>query len=407
MESSSSSKGHAPETVPEDPEAGLIEDMEEERRNFFKIIAAFKYYRHSSMAELKRKECFLETLPAAHQQMLTSYREHLQNQRRCVEVNAQVIKQIIQDANCLFQNADHNIEPELQPADGLKLRYQDFQKVALWHRSKPISVEIHSPTWWFFIHAQVQITLKQIFRDWSEQGKLERDQCYSPIVQEITAFFNPAKYDLTKVKILVPGAGLGRLIYELACQGFYCEGNEFSLFMLIASNFVLNRCVVANQCTIYPWVHQVVNNLSQQNQLVPVSFPDVSPTKFPPKGTMNMVAGDFLQVYRDEDYWECIATCFFIDCANNIIEFIEVIKKILKPGGIWVNLGPLLYHFSDVPQEGSIEPTYEDLLEIIRSLGFIILKNETNIVTTYSQNPTSMHQSHYNSIYLVCQKPNN
>lgn len=45
MESSSSSKGHAPETVPEDPEAGLIEDMEEERRNFFKIIAAFKYYR--------------------------------------------------------------------------------------------------------------------------------------------------------------------------------------------------------------------------------------------------------------------------------------------------------------------------------------------------------------------------
>lgn len=131
--------------------------------------------------------------------------------------------------------------------------------------------------------------------------------------------------DLTKVKILVPGAGLGRLIYELACQGFYCEGNEFSLFMLIASNFVLNRydgvgrvlvfqyiyvnfgtflfclfyrCVVANQCTIYPWVHQVVNNLSQQNQLVPVSFPDVSPTKFPPKGTMNMVAGDFLQVRR-------------------------------------------------------------------------------------------------------------
>uniref|UniRef100_A0A182RP54 carnosine N-methyltransferase n=1 Tax=Anopheles funestus TaxID=62324 RepID=A0A182RP54_ANOFN len=217
----------------------------------------------------------------------------------------------------------------------------------------------------------------------------------------------PAKYDLSKVKILVPGAGLGRLIYELACQGFYCEGNEFSLFMLIASNFVLNRCVVANQCTIYPWVHQFVNNLSQQNQLVPVMFPDVSPRKFPPKGTMNMVAGDFLQVYRDEDYWECIATCFFIDCANNIIEFVEVIKKILKPGGIWVNLGPLLYHFSDVPGEGSIEPTYEDLLEIIRSLGFIILKSETNVVTTYSQNPSSMHQSHYNSIYLVCQKPYN
>ncbi|XP_058066746.1 carnosine N-methyltransferase [Anopheles bellator] len=362
-----------------------VDDMEEERKIFFKIIAAFKYYRHSSVIELKRKEGFLQSLPQTHQNMLQNYQEHLRNLKCCIDVNAQVIKQIIQDANCLFQNADHNIEPALQqPSDGrdaVKIRYQDFQKV--------------------------QITLKQIFRDWSEHGKLERDQCYRPIVEEITKFFDPSKYDLSKVKILVPGAGLGRLTYELACQGFYCEGNEFSLFMLIASNFVLNRCVIEKQCTIYPWVHQFVNNLSLKHQLEPVSFPDVSPTKFPPKGTMNMVAGDFLQVYRDENYWECIATCFFIDCANNIIEFVEVIKKILKPGGIWVNLGPLLYHFSDVPHEGSIEPSYDDLLHIVRSLGFTILRNETDIVTTYSQNPNSMHQSHYNSIYLVCQKPIN
>lgn len=51
----------------------------------------------------------------------------------------------------------------------------------------------------------------------------------------------------------------------------------------------------------------------------------------------------------------------------------EVIYSILKPGGIWINLGPLLYHFSDVPNENSIEPTYEDLIVIIRSVGFVIL----------------------------------
>lgn len=33
---------------------------------------------------------------------------------------------------------------------------------------------------------------------------------------------------------------MGRLTYELACLGYSCEGNEFSYFMLIASNFVLN-----------------------------------------------------------------------------------------------------------------------------------------------------------------------
>lgn len=56
--------------------------------------------------------------------------------------------------------------------------------------------------------------------------------------------------DISKIRILVPGAGLGRLTYELAYRGYYCEGNEFSLFMLVASNFVLNKCIVENQYTI-------------------------------------------------------------------------------------------------------------------------------------------------------------
>lgn len=39
-----------------------------------------------------------------------------------------------------------------------------------------------------------------------------------------------------------------------------------------------------------------------------------------------------LQVYTKENQWHCISTCFFIDCANNILSFIEAIYKILKPG---------------------------------------------------------------------------
>lgn len=353
---------------------------EEERINFYNIIAAFKCYRANSLNHVNRKEAYLNSLPVQHQTMLANYRDHLQKVRYCIEANYKVIKHIIQDADCLFYNESTkstNIS-QMHPPATPKVRNQDIQKV--------------------------QITLKQIFRDWSVEGQAERDQCYKPIIDEITDFFQDKHGAVDNVKILVPGAGLGRLIYEIAYRGYYCEGNEFSLFMLIASNFVLNRCVIENQCTFYPWVHQYVNNLSRSNQIEAITFPDVSPTKFPPKGTMNMVAGDFLQIYRDENYWDCVATCFFIDCANNIIDFVEIIYNILKPGGIWINLGPLLYHFSDSP-ENSIEPTYEDLIVIIRSCGFIVLKNKTDVTTKYSQNPTSMHQSEYKSIYLVCQKP--
>ncbi|XP_055593514.1 carnosine N-methyltransferase [Uranotaenia lowii] len=352
---------------------------EEERRNFYNIIYAFKCYRTNALNHVNRREAYLNCLPGNHQDMLAKYRDHLQKLRYCIDANSKVIKNIIQDADCLFYNDTGTIAQQIQPTSDVKVRSQDIQKV--------------------------HITLKQIFRDWTVEGLAERDQCYKPIIDEISNYYNSQTCNIEDVKVLVPGAGLGRLIYEIAYRGYYCEGNEFSLFMLIASNFVLNRCVIENQCTFYPWVHQYVNNLSRSDQIEAIYFPDISPTKFPPKGTMNMVAGDFLQVYKDENYWDCVATCFFIDCANNIIEFVEAIFNILKPGGIWINLGPLLYHFSDVPNENSIEPTYEDLVVIIRSCGFNILKNKTDVPTKYAQNPASMHQSEYKSIFLVCQKP--
>lgn len=98
------------------------------------------------------------------------------------------------------------------------------------------------------------------------------------------------------IKILVPGCGLGRLTYELACRGYECEGNEFSYFMLIASNFVLNNCTEANMYTLYPWVHQYVNNLKRADQVSAIRFPDVCPAKNKPRGILSVIAGDFLEV---------------------------------------------------------------------------------------------------------------
>lgn len=46
----------------------------------------------------------------------------------------------------------------------------------------------------------------------------------------------------------------------------------------------------------------------------------------------SMAAGDFLEVYSDEKYLDsqdCVVTCFFMDCAHNIVDFIELIYKVL------------------------------------------------------------------------------
>ena len=83
------------------------------------------------------------------------------------------------------------------------------------------------------------------------------------------------------------------------------------------------------------------------------------------------------KVYTDNNHWDCVATCFFIDCANNVVQFIETIYNILKPGGVWINLGPLLYHFSDMPTEDSIEPSYAILRDVILGFGFTFEVNSS------------------------------
>lgn len=71
-----------------------------------------------------------------------------------------------------------------------------------------------------------------------------------------------------------------------------------------------------------------------------------------------------------EDSWNSVVTCFFLDTANNVIEYIETIYNIMKKGGLWINFGPLLYHYSDMPNECSIELSWEELKNIIKKIGF-------------------------------------
>ena len=87
-----------------------------------------------------------------------------------------------------------------------------------------------------------------------------------------------------------------------------------------------------------------------------MKIPDVCPNEVmvgdPTNYDFSMVAGEFIEVYQNQPKkWDCIVTCFFIDTAHNILEYIECINKILKPNGLWVNIGPLLWHYSEQPNE--------------------------------------------------------
>jgi hypothetical protein len=72
-------------------------------------------------------------------------------------------------------------------------------------------------------------------------------------------------------------------------------------------------------------------------------------------------------------------TCFFIDTANNILEYVRLLNYLLKPGGSWINFGPLLYHYSEMDHELSVELSYEELRATFEPLGFKLVKEQVQI----------------------------
>ncbi|KAF6142038.1 hypothetical protein GIB67_038006 [Kingdonia uniflora] len=201
------------------------------------------------------------------------------------------------------------------------------------------------------------------------------DKCYKPILEELDRLFPSRCKDRPPCR-LVPGAELRRLVLEISCLGFISQGNEFSYYMMICSSFILYQTDTAGEWTIYPWVHSNCNSLSDNDQLRPVSFPDILPTSAVIIGGFSMCGGDFAEVYNDpsqEGSWDAMVTCFFLDTEHNIVEYIEIISRILRDGGVWINFGPLLYHFADangIEEEMPIELSLEDVKIVALQYGF-------------------------------------
>ncbi|KAM4576923.1 carnosine N-methyltransferase [Odontesthes bonariensis] len=354
------------------------EEAKLERQHFWRIIDAFRFYRVHVQEQVKRAERQFRSLSQHHQNLVPGVLYNLARISHCADHNQEVLQAIVDNSLHMFENVEYG-EWEKDPRKA--------------HPSTTFDMD------------KLKSTIKQFVRDWSETGQAERDSCYKPIIQEIERLFPCDQYDVSKVSVLVPGAGLGRLAWEIAQLGYTCQGNEWSFFMLFSSNFVLNRCEKVNALTLYPWIHQFSNNKRSCDQTRPIRFPDVNPQSLPFDSDFSMVAGDFVEVYTDSESWDCVATCFFIDTAHNVLEYVDTIWKILKPGGVWINLGPLLYHFENMANELSIELSYEDIRTAMVKLGFIIEVEKESMQSTYTENDRSMLRYVYDCVFFVARKP--
>ncbi|XP_058195468.1 uncharacterized protein LOC131311867 isoform X5 [Rhododendron vialii] len=422
-----------------------------EVKSLRRILSAYLNYPDAAEEDVKRYERSFRRLPPAHKALLSHLPSKFQRLRWCISKNSIFIFNMLQvfeppldmsqdidscEQHNLKNVQDHHLfsderevlscqsastsgqvsllkSDEVSCGEGSNLtcRSPDLVNVNQFqvYSSPPDwldpSLQLHVP---LVDVDKVRCIIRNIVRDWAAEGQRERDQCYKPILEELEIQFPNRRKD-SPPTCLVPGAGLGRLALDISCLGFISQGNEFSYYMMICSSFILNHTETAEQWTIYPWIHSNCNSLSDSDQLRPVSIPDIHPASAGITEGFSMCGGDFVEVYSDPSQvgvWDAVVTCFFLDTAHNIVEYIEIISRILKAGGVWINLGPLLYHFADVysqEDEMSIELSLEDVKRVAFQYGFQLEKERT-IETTYTTNPLSMMQNRYYAAFWTMRK---
>ncbi|KAG5913626.1 hypothetical protein E4U42_000964 [Claviceps africana] len=410
-------------------------DDPEEVRVIYCALDSFSQYAkvaHFNVTHLRRRSFY--ALPQQHWKMLAAppfnILETLDKTDDAIDANAELARAIVSHGLQNFASLA-TVSPQGEPE--IPLQWTGVAK-----------------------HADIdkaRSTIRQFYRDWTADGAAEREVCYAPIMKALEEQRRRQQEEQARIvgdghgddssvgrpqKVLVPGAGLGRLVFELCRRGYEAEGNEISYHQLLASSHILNDCEAANRYTIYPWIHTFSNHLTRENHLRGYPVPDVHPASELAQaaatssdiGSMSMCAADFLCLYSDDDHkdtYDAVTSLFFLDTAPNLIRYLEVIRHCLRPGGILVNVGPLLWHFENQPpgnnghdddgdgehdvnnssgiaDPGSFELSNDEVLALVDKMGFDVEWSEDGIEAPYIQDKESMLRTTYRASAWVARK---
>lgn len=406
----------------------------EEQNHWEDVCRSFRQYATFAMAQWANHQYRLHALPESQRRFLPAAlkRETVEFQERAVSFKEAAIR----NQFCLDCILRHAGQQHSQECSTTTKNSSDAQM------------------------SKVSSVLKSLARDWSAEGQAERDMTYNPIKATIQKYLplprNKSAFLATSstatvtlpskgqpprrpIKICVPGAGVGRLACELASLGYAVQGNEFSLYMLLASDFILNGGVASPEkpLRISPFLLESRNVKEAGDPTRPIPIPDVDPYSLmsdrpsggevePPE--FSMAGGEFVSIYsspREKGAWDCVVACFFLDTSPCVVEYLQVIHHMLRPGGYLVNFGPLLWHWSgpamrpddrsmedyhsrysylDKKYMQSVDLPWEDVREIMVNIGFEFVEEREGQCALYTADQRSMMSMNYRCVQFVARR---
>ncbi len=189
----------------------------------------------------------------------------------------------------------------------------------------------------------------QLLRDWGQGAP--RNSVYDTILALLEKHVAPS------ASVLVPGTGLSRLAMEIALTGRAVEALDSSTAMIAASHTLLTTIGRGSQedaslppLRFHPFLTTTSNLRVARARLTEFTVAErpAWAADAPPRLTLRHGRfGGSGSGSASPVLFDAIVTCFFIDTQRNVLETVDHIHRRLKNSGVWINIGPLGFHFPD------------------------------------------------------------
>ena len=253
--------------------------------------------------------------------------------------------------------------------------------------------------------------LTQLRREWCEEGKAERQASFAPILEAFERALPKGS------SIIVPGAGLGRLNWELSQRGYEAAGVERAMSMLIVGEHVLNTLLPKGQTVQFcPHAHEARGpcNVRYGSHLGrTLTAPDKEAMEAMKTATATatkarVIAGDFETLSVRPEHrggWDGVAMCFYVDACGDAIAAAKAARVALRDGGILVCCGPLEYDGTNGAHsdERTLRLCGDELLLLLERMGFDILESR-DVPCEYESDTLSMLRMKFDCLFIVARK---
>ncbi len=219
-------------------------------------------------------------------------------------------------------------------------------------------------------------------RDWSGEPSCENE------ISEIVAAVNRQLINckLNTQNALFLGAGAGRYLKEFSLQFDTIDAIDYSFTLVHLFNELRHRSL--DLCTFNLKNIKLNNQVTEHFKLPQVQIPD----------SVCYVGGDVNQLPYKEESFTHVISIYFTD-VQPLKNWFDEVAKLIAPGGYFIHLGPLQYHFDDLSQMY----TPEELVSFFESKGFSLNHNESFVSSHYGTNH-SLALKYYENLVFTFQK---